>query len=205
MGVVIGITGGIATGKTTVARMFEDLGAERMDADQVARDVLQPGSDTAKSVIEAFGPTVLAPDGSIDRAELGAVIFADPSAREQLNRITHPPIIRRLRQRIKEFRSRPAGTAALVIEIPLLVEANLTRMVDRVLLVRAEQDEQRNRLRMRGGLTAEQIDQRIGSQMPVCDKTPYADWVVDTGCPLEKTRSQVLRIWKQVQDGIRAL
>lgn len=197
MGVVLGITGGIATGKTTVTEMFRKLGADVLSADEVARDVLAPGSPASEEVARRFGASVLASDGSIDRQALADVVFRDEEARETLNAITHPRIIAVLEERAKEFREPQGRPGVLVLEIPLLIECGLEHTVDKVVVVAAEQETQMSRLTTRG-LTDEQARQRVAAQMPTSEKVQLADWVITTDGGLEDTRRQVDRIWKQV-------
>jgi len=197
MAVVVGITGGAATGKTTVMRMFAEFGAETVSADEVAHEVLAPATPAAEQVARRFGPSVIASNGSINRPALGEIIFRDPEAREVLNAITHPPIIAILEQRIRKFRRRARQREILAVEIPLLVECNLTRLVDKVVVVAAEQETQMHRLTTRG-LSLDQARQRVAAQMPIGEKLPLADWVVWTERSLEDTRRQVAEIWEQV-------
>jgi dephospho-CoA kinase len=199
MGIVIGITGGIAAGKSTVARMFVDMGAGYLDADAIARGALSQGTPAEEAVIDAFGMGIIDVGGNIDRGKLGDIVFSDDSARKKLNEITHPAIIKTLEERIAEFRETSGPRDVLVAEIPLLIEANLTAIVDKVILVVAEQPAQQNRLRMRGSLSQKQIDQRIESQMPACQKIEFADWVIDADGALQDTESQVRRIWDHLQ------
>jgi dephospho-CoA kinase len=199
MGIVIGITGGIATGKSTVARMFVDLGAQSVDADAIAREILSPGAEVETEVKAAFGPGIVAGDGNIDRGKLADIVFSDDSAREKLNSITHPRIIRILEDRIKDFRTSAGPHEILVAEIPLLVEADLSGIVDKVIVVVAEHRAQQNRLQMRSALSQTQVEQRIRSQMPACQKAEFADWLIDTNGALQNTASQVKRIWDQLQ------
>jgi dephospho-CoA kinase len=199
MGIVMGITGGIASGKSTVAGMFVALGARYVDADAIAREALSMGAPAEAAVIAAFGTGITDAGGKIDRSKLGDIVFSDASAREKLNEITHPVIIETLKERIAEFRETSGPSDVLVAEIPLLVEANLTAIVDKVILVVAEQAAQQSRLRERGSLSQKQIDQRIESQMPACQKVELADWVIDADGALQDTESQVKRIWYHLQ------
>ncbi|MBI2843376.1 MAG: dephospho-CoA kinase [Armatimonadetes bacterium] len=197
MGVVLGITGGVATGKTTVAGMFRSLGAVTLSADEVAREVLAPGSPAVAEVIERFGQAVAAPGGGIDRSALADTVFGDEEALRDLNAITHPRIISILKERIEEFRRKSREGEVLAVEIPLLIECNLQRLVDYVVVVAAEQETQMSRLTTRG-LSLEQARRRIEAQMPVREKLQYADWVVSTDAGLDDTARQVEQIWEQV-------
>jgi dephospho-CoA kinase len=205
MGVVIGVTGGIAAGKSTVARMFAGLGADSVDADAIARETLSAGSEAEAEVNAAFGPAIIDADGNIDRGKLADIVFSDDSAREKLNSITHPRIIRALEDRIKAFRASAGPREVLIAEIPLLVEANLVGMVDKVIVVVAEQRAQQSRLQMRSALSEEQVERRIRSQMPACQKAEHADWLIDTNGALQDTACQVKRIWDQLQERCNAL
>lgn len=197
MGIVLGITGGVATGKTTVTEMFRELGAETLSADEIARDVLAPGSPAACEVVRRFGPSILAPDGSIDRRALGEIVFSDPEARGALNSITHPHIIAIMEDRIRRFRAATGCRGVMAVEIPLLVESDLTWLVNKVIVVAAEQETQMNRLTTRG-LSIDQARQRIDAQIPIGEKLPLADWVVTTEGSLQETLRQVELIWRQV-------
>ena len=138
---VIGLTGGIASGKTTVARMLEELGATVIYADQVAREVVAPGSPALEAIRESFGPEVVRPDGTLDRAALGDRVFADPEARRRLEAITHPSILQRIRERLAEWRQAEAGEhpPVVIIEHPLLIEAGHLDLVEGIILVVAQQ------------------------------------------------------------------
>lgn len=197
MATILGITGGIATGKSTVTAMFGDLGAQTLSADDVAHEILEPGSGAFEEVLQRFGRAIIASDGHIDRAKLGEIVFNDSEARKALNEITHPRIISALEHRIQEFRGNHPGGGVLVVEIPLLVECDLKYLVDKVIVVVAEQQAQLNRLTIRG-ISPDQASSRISSQMPLIEKVPLADWVITTDTSLEDTKRQVEVIWKEV-------
>jgi dephospho-CoA kinase len=136
--------------------------------------------------------------GGVDRTRLAEIVFSDPTARDRLNRITHPRIVERLRIEICRYKCRESASNVLIVEIPLLYEGNLAGLVEKVIVVAAEQETQKNRLQMRSALSSEQADRRIASQMPVREKVKYADWVVDTEAGIEATRSQVRNIWRDL-------
>jgi dephospho-CoA kinase len=199
MAFVLGITGGIGTGKTTVLRMLESLGAQTLSADDLARDVLAKGAPAYHEVVKRFGSGILAADGKIDRAALGDIVFGDQDARQALNDITHPRIIQLLKKRIKDFRrDAGAGKAVLAVEIPLLIECGLEGLVDEVLLVAAEQRTQVSRLTTVGGLSAEQALQRIGAQMPLEEKLEKSDRVIRNDGDLESLEDSVRRAWGEI-------
>jgi dephospho-CoA kinase len=197
---VIGLTGGIAAGKSTVAGMFAAHGAAVLSADAIAREVLAPGSPALAAVREAFGPSVFHPDGSLDRAALGDRVFADPEARCRLEAITHPPTLARIRRILAGWRQAlpPERPRLVILEHPLLIEANHTDLVEGIILVVAQQSTEVARLTNVRRLTEEQAWARIRSQLPAEEKIPFADWVIDGEAPLPEVRRQVAQIWDQL-------
>jgi dephospho-CoA kinase len=198
MGVVLGITGGVATGKTTVTELFRKLGARTVSADEIARQVIDVGMPAADEVAREFGPRVITPDGSIDRGELARIVFRDPEARRKLDAITHPRIIRILEERVRAFRESAAEGDVLAVEIPLLIECGLQWLVDKVIVVAAEQETQMSRLTTRG-FSTEEASLRIAAQAPIEEKMRVADWVIRTDGDLDETERQVERVWEQVK------
>lgn len=199
MAYVLGITGGIASGKSTVLKLFEALGAETLSADDLAREVLTKGGRGYDEVVACFGSGILDKGGEIDRRRLGEMVFADPKAREKLNSITHPLIIERLRQAVDEFRRRyPGRGSVLAVEIPLLFECGLEGLVDEVVVVAAEQATQLNRLTSVGGLSREQAEARIRSQMPIAEKIRRAGRVVYNDGEIQSLEEAVRRIWGEI-------
>ena len=164
----IGLTGGIACGKSTLAQGLRERGWHVIDTDRIAHQVLQQGEEAWKNVVDAFGPSILQPDQSIDRKVLGKLVFADPLLRAKLNEITHPAI-RSVWQRERDERARTHPTYSLAVMIPLLFECELEQMFSAVWCVGASRATQMNRLRARG-LSQLEADQRLASQMPVADK-----------------------------------
>ncbi|HHY94116.1 MAG TPA: dephospho-CoA kinase, partial [Firmicutes bacterium] len=165
---VIGLTGGIACGKSAVSAMLRGLGVRVVDADQVAREVVASGSDVLRRLGERFGPGILRPDGSLDRARLGQIVFHDPQALADLNGITHPVIRRRIEQLTKEARDQ--GVSLLVVEAPLLFEAGMDDMVDEVWVVTCTPQQQMERLQRRDGLSREEAEVRLRAQMSLEEK-----------------------------------
>jgi dephospho-CoA kinase len=196
------LTGGIASGKSTAARLFAALGAELVDADVLAREAVAPGAPAWQAVVETFGPRVQRSDGTIDRVWLGEVVFNDSEKRAQLNAIIHPEVVRELQERIRKARAQPpeAGDRprVLVAEVPLLVEAGLTGFVDRIVVVVAQQTTQVSRLMHDKGLTEAQAWARVRAQLPEAEKTAHADWIVDGEAPLAQMERQVRAIWEQL-------
>jgi len=191
---VLGLTGGIGSGKTLVDEMFTQLGAELIDADQLAREVVEPGQPALEEIAKSFGRDILLPNGRLDRHKLGTIIFADAGARARLNAITHHRIRERIEAAITARRDRDG---VLIVDIPLLYENARTGLVEKVIVVWVDPQTQQRRLIERGGLTAEEARQRIAAQMPLDEKRALADYVIDnTGRP-ESTQRQVEAIYRR--------
>jgi dephospho-CoA kinase len=186
---LIGLTGGIATGKSTVSKSLRDLGVPVIDADVLAREVLGENSFGLRSVIENFGQAVLKKDGSLDRAKLGAIIFSDQSLRERLERITHPLIQWRSTQEQEYYRIH--GAPLIFYDAALIFEKKLTPQFDLVVVVKTSLETQNKRLGFRDKLTAAEINQRISSQIPIDEKAKLANYVIDNEGSIELTRHQV--------------
>ena len=197
---VIGLTGGIGTGKSEVSRLLGELGAEVIEADKVAHQAYEPGTPGWREVVQAFGEGVLDADGRIDRKRLGGIVFDDEQARERLNGIIHPIVRRLLEERIAELERQ--GTRVAVIEVPLLVEAikqqsRWTRMLDEIWVVTALEDQAVARVQARSGLDETAIRARIGSQATEDERIQYADSVIDNSGSLEELRQEVTNLWRE--------
>jgi dephospho-CoA kinase len=191
---VLGLTGGIGSGKSMVASMFAQLGADVIDADQLAREVVEPGQPALEEIATAFGQDILLRDGRLDRGKLARIIFADPVARGTLNAITHP----RIRERIDaEITARRSRRGVLVVDIPLLYENDRTRAVETVIVVWVDATTQLRRLQERDGLSVEEARQRIAAQMPLDEKRARADVVIDNSGSRENTRRQVEAVYRR--------
>jgi dephospho-CoA kinase len=187
---LVGLTGGIASGKSTVSRQLAELGCHVIDADVLAREVVAPGEPALQAIVEAFGPEALQPDGSLDRTRLGALIFADPGKRRRLEAITHPAIRQRRAAALEELAAR--GFDGIVVQdAALLIEVGAHADVDRVIVVDAEPAAQRDRLMRRDGLDAAEAERRIASQMPLAEKVKLAHYVIDNSDGPEETAAQV--------------
>ena len=190
---VLGLTGGIGSGKSMVAEMFAELGATVIDADRIARDIVEPGQPALGEIVSSFGRDILLPDGRLHRAKLAEIIFGDPAARARLNAITHP----RIRERMEvEVAARRSGPGVLILDIPLLFENGRQSSVEKVIVVWVDLETQRRRLTERDGLTAEAAGQRIAAQMPLDDKRARADHVIDNSGDRENTRRQVEALYR---------
>ena len=189
---IIGLTGSIASGKSTVSKMLEELGYPIIDADLVARQVVEPGSDTLKRIGVLFGTEVIKQDGTMDREKVGALIFSDPALRKQLNDIIHPAIrAEMLRQRNAYIEE---GFQTIVMDIPLLFESKLQHFVDKILVVSVTEENQLARLMDRNGLNEKDARDRIGSQLPMAVKEEGADAVIYNNGTIEETALQLARI-----------
>jgi len=193
---VIGITGGIGSGKSTVAKFLAEMGAVILDADRLGHEVLRD-SDVWQQVVTVFGKGIIAADGSIDRRKLGEIVFNDAAARDKLNRITHPRIGEMTRSRLEEYRRQ--GIKAVVLEIPLLVEAGGTNLVDEVWVTVAPEAVVISRLRGRNGLSEAESRARIQSQISSPERIKHADVVIDTNCTLDELKAKVAEHWQRLQ------
>ncbi|MFY9385554.1 MAG: dephospho-CoA kinase [Dethiobacteria bacterium] len=196
--IIIGLTGGIASGKSTVARMLEEKGALLLDADFIAREVVLPGKPAWREIRDWLGPSITGPGGAIDRARLGKLLFSDPAARERLNGIVHPRVMETFITRTEEIRRRHPD-AVVVYDVPLLIEAKMDRMVDLVVLVYAAEEIQLARLQSRDKLTAAEALSRLRAQMPLAEKRAYADVIIDNSGSLAETRRQLESFWKNLR------
>lgn len=190
----IGLTGGIASGKSTVARKLEQLGAFTIDADVLARDVVALGTEGLKAVVARFGNSVLAADGSLDRSALARVIFADPQARADLNAIIHPLV----RERAAELEAAAPVGAVVVHVIPLLVETGQQDRFDAVVVVDTTVEEQLRRLTRRDGLTQTEAEQRVAAQASREERLGAATHVIDSSGPVWETMQQVDELWQNL-------
>ena len=195
---LIGLTGGIGTGKSTVSGMLRELGATVVDADQAARAVVEPGTEGLRAVVAEFGRGVLAPTGELDRAALAEIVFKDPERRARLNAITHPLVGAWMAERTAEAAER--GVGIVVHDVPLLFENQRQDLYERVLLVYAPNEVAVRRLVERG-LSAEQAWARIRAQTPIDEKRRLASHVIDNSDGLDATRRQVEELWAQVSSG----
>ncbi|MFS0865233.1 dephospho-CoA kinase [Fredinandcohnia sp. 179-A 10B2 NHS] len=194
MALTIGLTGGIASGKSTVSNMFKDMGIVLIDADVIARKVVEVGQEAYQQIVEAFGEDILLPDKTIDRAKLGSIIFYSEEKRLVLNSIVHPAV---RKQMLKEKQEHIENEEkAIILDIPLLFESKLTALVDRTLLVYVDYDIQLERLMNRNNLSKQDAEARIKSQMPLKDKIPLADAVITNNGSIEETKAQLEELCK---------
>lgn len=187
---IIGLTGGIASGKSTVSALFVREGAALVDADVIAREVMLPGHPVLVAAVQAFGERILRPDGSLDRAGLGDIVFRDPGALQTLNNLTHPAIRREIRERMRVL-EREDPQRLVIVDIPLLYESELDTLFEQIIVVYVPRRVQLARLMERSGMTLEQAEDRIAAQMDIELKRRRATYVIDNSGGLEATEHQV--------------
>jgi dephospho-CoA kinase len=191
---LVGLTGGIATGKSTVSEMLRRIGAEVIDADVLAREVVEPGRPAFVASVAEFGREVLHPDGTLDRAKLGAIVFADPAKRKRLEAITHPAIRERFAERLVELEAR--GFDGLVFfDAAVIVESGGYKTLDRLVVVVTDEATEQARLMARDGIGRAEALQKIRSQMPVADKAKLAHYVIDNTGDRAATEAQARAVY----------
>ena len=195
--IAAGLTGGIASGKSTVAEMLEAAGARIVDADRIAREVVQPGRQALAAVIKRFGQGVVRPDGGLDREKLGQLVFHDPALRRDLEQIVHPFVFRQMAAELSQLAAARPGSV-VILDIPLLIESGLHQVLPFTVLVHVPESLQRARLRQRDGLTDAEARARIRSQMPIDAKRAHADLIIDNSGTLAATRRQALALYRRL-------
>lgn len=199
---VIGLTGGIASGKSTVTGMLRDMGARVADTDAIAREVVAPGRPAWEDIVAWLGQGILLADGAIDRRRLGDLVFADSAAREKLEAITHPRIAAAVKAAMAAAAAE--GLPAVVLDVPLLYEAGWDKDVDEVWVVYVDEATQLSRLLARDDLTPDEARARMAAQMSLAEKARRADVVIDNGGDLAKTREQTAAAWRRAAGNGRA-
>lgn len=194
---IIGLTGGIASGKSTVARTLRELGATVIDADEIAHSVIEPGKPAWEDIVKKFGSHILKPDQTIDREKLGAIVFNDPELLQELNQITHPRVAEQLKHIITTMRTEQSH-AILFLEVPLLYETHLERICDEVWVVWVDEETQIQRLMKRDNLSREDAIKRIDAQMSLDEKARRADVVIDNRSSLEETIAKATKYYNEI-------
>ena len=193
----VGLTGGIATGKSTVSRLFVECGARLIDADVLARDAVAPGTPACREIAVAFGNEMLRADGSVDRERLGAAVFADPAKRARLEAIIHPQVFAGEECLFRDITATDPK-AVVLFDAALLIETGAHKSKDRVIVVTADGPTQLRRLMDRNKLPKDEARRRIRSQMPMAEKIAAADYVIDGTLPLDKLKTEVRRIYEEL-------
>ncbi|MFA5114447.1 MAG: dephospho-CoA kinase [Candidatus Omnitrophota bacterium] len=193
---VLGITGVLGSGKSTVARIFKSLArgrGELLDADAIARRLMTKGSSVYRRIVAAFGGRIIGKNGAIERPKLAALVFDNPLLLRRLNRIIHPEVIGVMKNQIKSSRAK-----LLILDVPLLLEAGMEDMVDKIIVVKIKRREQIRRLAGARGFNRKEILERMNSQMPQGEKIRLADFVIDNSNKIEETRTQAVKIWRSL-------
>jgi len=199
MALIVGLTGGIVGGKSTVASMFRDLGAKIIDADKLGHSAILPYRPAWEKITRLFGKGVLQNDLTIDRGKLGKIVFTNQTLLKKLNEITHPEIIKLIKKEISFAKNKNhSQEKILIIDAALIYEAKIDRLMDKIIVVYIDEDEQVKRLAKRNNLSEDETLQRIKSQMPTKEKIEMADYVIDNSSSLYKTKKQVEKIWQEL-------
>ena len=193
----VGLTGGIASGKSTVSEAFARLGAKVLDADEVAREVVLPGKPAWTKLRHTFGSEFFHPDGRLNRSKLRRLVFADPEQRSRLNEIVHPEVMRAIDFRFEQLTS-SAEHAVVLVDIPLLIEVGVAHRFDKVVVVYANESVQVMRLMQRDGLSREEARQALSVQIDLREKAKKADFVIDNSGTPEETQAQVEKVWQEL-------
>ena len=196
--ILVGLTGGVATGKSTVAKMFKQCGAIVIDADKLAREVVEPGKPAWHTIVNTFGRQVVRPDRSLDRHVLGAMVFRNRSKLRRLERIIHPRVAREQQRLVRRIAKRKPR-AVVIYEVPLLFEAGVDKRVDKIIVVTADRNTQIARLKKRNGLSRAEALRRISSQMPLAKKTQQADHLLNGTLLRPSLRKQVGQLFRSLR------
>jgi dephospho-CoA kinase len=196
--IIAGLTGGIATGKSTVSSFLKEAGAVIIDADAIARDVVKKDLPAWHEIVKTFGKDVLLPDGEIDRARLGGIIFGDSSKKEILNGIVHPHVIRKVAEQIDKIQKESPGSI-VILDVPLLIEAGMDKGLDAVILVYAPEELQLIRIIERDGLSHEDALLRVRSQIPIEKKREFATIIIDNSGTIEETKKRSIDILNRLR------
>ncbi|KPJ51008.1 hypothetical protein AMJ40_01275 [candidate division TA06 bacterium DG_26] len=190
---VVGITGEIGAGKTTLAKIFESWGAEFISGDEIGWELLQPGQYTYKLLLQEYGRDIIDTDGRVDRRKLGKIVFSSPEETRQFNDLIHPELLKRLRERIEKARTR---SAVVVVDAALIVEWHIMSELDTLIVVIADERRRIERLKRATQLSDEELRDRFKSQLPRAEKLKYADWIVENNGDLTKLHREAERIWR---------
>jgi len=194
---VIGLTGGIGSGKSTVSQFLAELGAVILNADEVGHEAFKPDTEVWRQLIAAFGRRIVTPDGNIDRKKLGNIVFGNPESLSRLNQIMHPPMYDIVKDQLEEYRRQ--GVDVVVLEAPLLLEAGWTSLVDEVWVTTAPEATALKRLEERSGMSQAESLTRIRSQISSEERRRHADVVINTDCDLDELKARVRELWQKLE------
>lgn len=198
----VGLTGSIGVGKSFVTSVFSELGCHTLDADQTARQVVEKGSEGLAAVVQAFGPSALQEDGTLNRKQVGDLIFADPQKRELLNSILHPFIIAAQDEQMRIW-EREDRQGIAIVDAALMIESGGYKRFDKMIVVHCRPEVQRQRLMARNSISAEEADRRINSQMPQTEKMKFADFLIDSSDGFESARKQTVEVYNKLVEASR--
>jgi dephospho-CoA kinase len=197
---IIGLTGGIATGKSIVASVFRELGAILLDADVIARLVVLPHQPAWEDIVEFFGPQVVNEDESLNRAKIGEIVYNNPDSLTELNRITHPRIMQHYKDELRRIKTEQPD-AVVVLEVPLLYETNMDKLCQQVIVVYVDRETQIKRLMKRDNMSYEDAVRRISAQMPMDEKVGRADFIIDNRGSVEETKEKATKYYNEILTG----
>jgi dephospho-CoA kinase len=197
---IIGLTGGIGSGKSTVSKVLAHLGAVVIDADKMGHEVFKPGTKAWQEVVDAFGQGIISADGTIDRRKLGEIVFSNPDARAKLNQVMHPLIYEQVKSRIEEYGRK--GVAIIIVEAPLLLEVGWKSLVDEIWVTSASEATVIKRLKEQKGLPEAQSLARVRAQLTDEERIRQADVVIDTDCALDELKERVEALWRKLRSRI---
>lgn len=197
---IIGLTGGIGSGKSTISKVLAHLGAVVIDADKMGHEVFKPGTKAWQEVVDAFGQGIISADGTIDRRKLGEIVFRNPGARAKLNQVMHPLIYEQVKSRIEEYGRK--GVAIIIVEAPLLLEVGWKSLVDEIWVTSASEATVIKRLKEQKGLSEAQSLARVRAQLTDEERIRQADVVIDTDCALDELKERVEALWRKLRSRI---
>ncbi len=201
---IVGITGSFGTGKTTVSKIFRNFGVKVIDADKISRNILKPGTKAFRAVVRNFGKEILLSDrNKIDRKKLAEVVFGNKAKVKKLSRIIHPLVIKEMKKEVALYRK--LNKKIVVIDAPLLIEADLLSLVDKLLVVKVKNNVQFKRLQSKRGFNSSQIAKRIKAQLSIKKKISLADYVIDNSGSLTNTKKQVKKIWENLRTDVKIM
>lgn len=200
---IVGLTGGIVSGKTTVADMFRELGADIIDADIIAREVVRPKKKAWEKIVKHFGVGILRENQEINRKKLGNIVFSDKNKLKLLNQITHPEITELIKKKLENIINNNNRNNVCIVDVPLLFETGFENMMNKIIVVYLDPKKQINRLMKRNNLTREDALKRIKTQIPIEEKVKMADYIIDNSNSLEYTKKQVLHLWEELNKNFK--
>ena len=194
---VVGLTGGMASGKSVASKTLRDLGLPIIDADLIAREMVKPNEAGYRDIVDHFGKGILNPDQTINRRRLAKIIFSDPEERERLNSLLHPRIVKEIKRRIENFKEK--GEKMVIVDAALLIEAGQLPLVDKLIVVTVSPKIQVRRLAQRDHLTEKEARERIATQMPLSEKMKLADYIVNNSGPVRKTVKRTKEVYNRLR------